>query len=72
MCYCVTADEKKGNVPENFWENLKNNYRDYPEDDIDIEENLNAFEYFVDRILPCINKAQTHYDKQKKKWKAHQ
>ena len=65
----LKADEKEGKVPENFWENLKNGYRKYPNGASDREENLKAFEYFVDRILPCINKAQTHYDRQKKNGK---
>lgn len=72
FCFCAVAEDwDEGKVPVNFEENLTTHYRDYLDKDGNVipdrEENLQAFIYFIDRILPSVNYEINKYGPLEKK-----
>lgn len=64
FCFGI-GDWKEGKVPENFEENLTENYRDYVDAKENVlpgrEDNLKAWIYFTSRILSSVNSEVNKY-----------
>ena len=63
----ITAgDYQDGKIPDNFEEKLFEFFRDYLDENGNVkpgrEENLRAYLYFIDRILPSVNYELNHYN----------